>query len=59
MSEKIPLTTMDDKYQRVLKYCEKEVDRIIKLFKKEKDDPPLANNFPPIAGNKLGHNNNI
>ncbi|GLV32121.1 Dynein heavy chain 1 [Carabus blaptoides fortunei] len=50
VSEKIPLTTMEDKYTRVLKYCEQEVDRIIKMFKKERDDPPLPFNFPPIAG---------
>lgn len=50
VSEKIPLTTMEDKYTRVLKYCEQEVDRIIKMFKRERDDPPLPFNFPPIAG---------
>lgn len=41
---------MSDKYDRVLKYCEKEVDRIIKMYKKERDDPPLPRMFPPIAG---------
>lgn len=46
---------MDDKYERVLKYCEKEVDRIIRMFKKEKDDPPLPFNFPPIAGMNYEH----
>lgn len=50
VSEKIPLTKMADKYERVLKYCEKEVDRIIKMYKKERDDPPLPWMFPPIAG---------
>nr|CAD7258976.1 unnamed protein product [Timema shepardi]CAD7569562.1 unnamed protein product [Timema californicum] len=50
VSEKIPLTQMDDKYDRVLKYCEHEVERILKLFKKQKDEPPLPRNFPPIAG---------
>lgn len=41
---------MDEKYSRVLKYCEQEIDRIIKMFKRERDDPPLAFNFSPIAG---------
>lgn len=41
---------MEDKYERILKYCEKEVDRIIKMYRKEKDDPPLPWMFPPIAG---------
>ncbi|XP_058454765.1 dynein axonemal heavy chain 5 [Malaya genurostris] len=50
VSEKIPLSTMDEKYQRVSKYCEKEIDRILKLFRKQRDDPPLPRNFPPIAG---------
>ncbi|KAI5700773.1 hypothetical protein M8J75_002754 [Diaphorina citri] len=50
VSEKIPITRMDEKYFRVLKYCELEVDRILKLFKKQKDAPPLARNYPPVAG---------
>ena len=52
MSEKIPLTKLDEKYDRVLKYCECEVDRIFRLFRKQKEDPPLSRNFPPIAGEK-------
>lgn len=50
MSEKIPLTKMEDKYERILRYCDKEVDRIVKMYKKQKDDPPVPNMFPPIAG---------
>lgn len=50
VSDYIPLTQMDDKYRRILKYCEKEVERILKLFRKQRDDPPLPRNFPPIAG---------
>uniref|UniRef100_A0A1B0GQ26 Dynein, axonemal, heavy chain 5 n=1 Tax=Phlebotomus papatasi TaxID=29031 RepID=A0A1B0GQ26_PHLPP len=50
VSEKIPLTQMEEKYQRILKYCEKEVERILKLFRKQRDDPPLPRNVPPIAG---------
>lgn len=46
---------MEDKYERVLKYCEREVDRIIKLYKKQKDDPPVPRMFPPIAGNNFTH----
>lgn len=41
---------MDEKYDRVLKYCEREIDRMMKLFRREKDNPPLPRNFPPIAG---------
>ncbi|KAF5270944.1 hypothetical protein FQA39_LY18858 [Lamprigera yunnana] len=32
------------------KYCEKEVSRIVTMYKKEKDDPPLCRLFPPFAG---------
>lgn len=41
---------MEDKYERILKYCDKEVDRVVKLYKKQKDDPPVPRMFPPIAG---------
>lgn len=41
---------MEVKYERILKHCEKEVDRIIKMYKKQKDDPPVPRMFPPIAG---------
>lgn len=47
---KIPLTKMEDKYQRIIKYCEKEVDKIFKLFRRQRDDPPVARNMPPISG---------
>lgn len=50
VSEKIPLCKMDEKYMRILRYCEKEIERILKLFKKQRDEPPLPRNFPPIAG---------
>lgn len=50
VSEKIPLAKMEEKYDRILKYCEKEVDRIIRMYKKQKDDPPVPRMFPPIAG---------
>lgn len=41
---------MDVKYQRILKYSEKDVQRILSLFRKQRDDPPLPRNFPPISG---------
>lgn len=50
VSEKIPLTQMEDKYQRILKYSEKEVQRILTLFRKQRDDPPLPRAFAPIGG---------
>lgn len=50
VSEKIPLNRMEEKYDRVLKYCEREVDRMMKLFRRERENPPLPREFPPIAG---------
>lgn len=50
VSDYIPLTQMDEKYRRILKYCDKEVERILKLFRKQRDDPPIPRNMPPIAG---------
>ncbi|KAJ6635002.1 Dynein axonemal heavy chain 5, partial [Pseudolycoriella hygida] len=50
VSQKIPLTMMEVKYQRILKYSEKDVHRILTLFRKQRDDPPLPRNFPPISG---------
>ncbi|KAG5322537.1 DYH5 protein, partial [Pseudoatta argentina] len=50
VSEKIPLTKLEEKYNIVIKYCDKEIDRILKLFKRQRDDPPLPRHMPPIAG---------
>ncbi|KAL7304210.1 hypothetical protein TKK_0003404 [Trichogramma kaykai] len=50
VSEKIPLTKLDEKYNLVVKYCDKEIERNLKLFKKQRDDPPLPRHMPPIAG---------
>lgn len=50
VSEKIPLAKLDEKYVLVVRYCDKEIERILKLFKKQKDDPPLPRHLPPIAG---------
>ena len=50
VSEKIPLTKLDEKYTLVIRYCDKEVERILKLFKRQRDDPPLPRHLPPIAG---------
>lgn len=44
---------MEEKYERVLKYCEQELERILKLFRRQRDDPPMSRSFPPIAGDCL------
>ena len=41
---------MSEKYQRIIKYCDKEIDNVLKVFKKQKQKPPVPRNFPPLAG---------
>nr|CAI5822334.1 unnamed protein product [Callosobruchus analis] len=36
VSEKIPLAKMSEKYDRILRYCEREVERIVKMFKNKR-----------------------
>ncbi|CAG9558497.1 unnamed protein product [Danaus chrysippus] len=50
VSQKIQITKLSEKYDRVLKYSEREVDKIMKMFKRQKDDPPLPRNYSPVAG---------
>ncbi|XP_050432698.1 dynein axonemal heavy chain 5 [Adelges cooleyi] len=50
ISTKVPVTKMDIKYSRVLKYCESQIDRTLKLFKKRKGNPPVPRNYPPLSG---------
>lgn len=53
ISEKIPLKKLEEKYDRVIKFCEKEIENMLKIFRKQKHDPPLARTFPPLAGKGL------
>lgn len=50
MSKKIQISKLSEKYERVLRYCEKEVDKIMKMFKRQREDPPLPRNYSPLAG---------
>ncbi|CAH0703218.1 unnamed protein product [Spodoptera exigua] len=50
VSQKIMITKLSEKYDRVLRYCEKEVDKITKMFKRQREDPPLPRNYSPVAG---------
>ncbi|KAK9499797.1 hypothetical protein O3M35_002767 [Rhynocoris fuscipes] len=50
ISLKIPLTQMSEKYSRILKFCDKQLDKVMKIFKKQKHRPPIARNFPPLSG---------
>uniref|UniRef100_A0A8C4MPB6 Dynein axonemal heavy chain 5 n=1 Tax=Equus asinus asinus TaxID=83772 RepID=A0A8C4MPB6_EQUAS len=49
----IPNLGIDDKYRRVLENYGADIDMIAKLYTKQKCDPPLARDQPPIAGKIL------
>ncbi|KAK1345311.1 hypothetical protein QTO34_014022 [Cnephaeus nilssonii] len=49
----IPNLGIDDKYRCILKNYGADIDMIAKLYTKQKCDPPLARNQPPIAGKIL------
>lgn len=39
-----------DKYQRILSHYGKDIENVSKLYQKNKNDPPVARDLPPIAG---------
>uniref|UniRef100_A0A8D2AUY0 Dynein axonemal heavy chain 5 n=1 Tax=Sciurus vulgaris TaxID=55149 RepID=A0A8D2AUY0_SCIVU len=49
----IPNLGIDDKYRLILESYGADIDMISKLYTKQKYDPPLARDQPPIAGKIL------
>uniref|UniRef100_A0A8I3P9V3 Dynein axonemal heavy chain 5 n=1 Tax=Canis lupus familiaris TaxID=9615 RepID=A0A8I3P9V3_CANLF len=49
----IPNLGIDDKYRHILANYGADIDMISKLYTKQKCDPPLARDQPPIAGKIL------
>nr|XP_060489937.1 dynein axonemal heavy chain 5 [Panthera onca] len=49
----IPNLGIDDKYRRILENYGADVDMISKLYTKQKCDPPLGRDQPPVAGKIL------
>uniref|UniRef100_G1SYW3 Dynein axonemal heavy chain 5 n=1 Tax=Oryctolagus cuniculus TaxID=9986 RepID=G1SYW3_RABIT len=49
----IPNLGIDDKYRLILENYGTDIDMISKLYTKQKYDPPLARDQPPIAGKIL------
>jgi dynein heavy chain len=41
---------IQDKYQRILSHYAKDIDYVSKTYQKNKSDPPVARDLPPIAG---------
>ncbi|XP_044298752.1 dynein axonemal heavy chain 5 [Varanus komodoensis] len=49
----IPNLGIDDKYQVILQNYGYDIEMVSKLYSKQKNDPPLARNLPPMAGKIL------
>lgn len=49
-SLKLPNLGIQEKYQRILMHFAKDIDFISKTYQKNKSDPPVARDLPPIAG---------
>jgi dynein heavy chain len=46
----LPNLGIQDKYQRILSHYAKDIDYVSKIYQKNKSDPPIARDLPPIAG---------
>uniref|UniRef100_A0A1I8FY30 Dynein heavy chain 5, axonemal n=1 Tax=Macrostomum lignano TaxID=282301 RepID=A0A1I8FY30_9PLAT len=47
---KIPRLGIDEKYQKILAFYGKELEAAVRIYNKNKDDPPIARDLPPIGG---------
>ena len=49
-SLKLPNLGIQDKYQRILNHYARDIEMVSKIYQKNKTDPPVARDLPPIAG---------
>ncbi|KAH0618009.1 hypothetical protein JD844_016916 [Phrynosoma platyrhinos] len=49
----IPNLGIDEKYQIILQNYGHDIEMVSKLYSKQKNDPPLSRNLPPMAGKIL------
>ncbi|NWQ86048.1 DYH5 protein, partial [Burhinus bistriatus] len=49
----IPNLGIDEKYQKILQNYGHDIETVCKIYTRQKHDPPLARNLPPIAGKIL------
>ncbi|XP_051466218.1 dynein axonemal heavy chain 5 [Apus apus] len=49
----IPDLGIDEKYQKILQNYGHDIETVCKIYTRQKQDPPLARNLPPIAGKIL------
>ena len=46
----LPNMGIQDKYTRILAHYSRDIEMVSKLYQKNKTDPPVARDLPPIAG---------
>ncbi|KAK7114139.1 dynein axonemal heavy chain 5-like isoform X2 [Littorina saxatilis] len=49
-SLKLPNMGIQEKYQRILQHYSRDVEMVSRTYQKNKSDPPVARDLPPIAG---------
>uniref|UniRef100_A0A8C3PTP1 Dynein axonemal heavy chain 5 n=1 Tax=Calidris pygmaea TaxID=425635 RepID=A0A8C3PTP1_9CHAR len=49
----IPNLGIDEKYQKILQNYGHDIETVCKIYTRQKHNPPLARNLPPIAGKIL------
>ena len=52
----LPNMGIQDKYLRILNHYAKDIDYVSRTYQKNKTDPPVARDLPPIAGKVLKWN---
>jgi len=45
-----PCSCKQEKYTRILVHYGKDIEMVSKIYQKNKNDPPVARDLPPIAG---------
>lgn len=46
----LPNLGIQEKYQRILGHYARDIEMVSKIYQKNKSDPPIARDLPPIAG---------
>jgi len=46
----LPNLGVQEKYNKILYYYSRDIEAVSKMYQKNKADPPVARDLPPIAG---------
>ena len=49
----LPNMGIQDKFHRILSHYARDIELISKIYQKNKGEPPIARDLPPIAGKKI------